>query len=51
MAVERGQVLEIALEQFRHYQNRVVFYLTAGFVVGFVIGLGAAWSLMHLYLE
>jgi hypothetical protein len=51
MAVERGEILESALEQIRHYQNWVVFYLATGFVVGFVIGLGAAWSLMRVFLE
>jgi hypothetical protein len=51
MAVERSELVGLALEQFKHYNDRLVFYLTAGFIVGFLIGLGAAWSLMHVWFE
>lgn len=51
MAVQREQVLEIALEQFRHYQNQVIFYISVGFVAGFIIGIGAAWALLRVWLE
>jgi hypothetical protein len=51
MAVERSELVGIALEQFKHYSDRLVSYLAAGFIIGFVIGLGAAWTLMHVWLE
>ena len=51
MAVERRELLEIALDEFKRYNTQLVLLLTTGFVLGFIIGVGCAWSFMRFWTE
>lgn len=49
MAIEqRGMAVEIVLDALRRDQDRLIRYMTAGFVAGFLIGIIAAWLMIHL---
>jgi hypothetical protein len=53
---ERGQIMElehaltqeIVLNEIRRNQDRLVFYLSVGFMCGFVIGVTVAWLFINL---
>jgi hypothetical protein len=49
MATERGQVADFVLDALRRDQDRLIRYMTAGFVVGFIIGVVSAWMLIALH--
>lgn len=45
MVTERGQV-DFVLDALRAEQDRLIRYMVAGFIVGFVIGIASAWVLI-----
>lgn len=49
MAIERGEASEILLNALRRDQDRLIYFMTAGFVVGFIIGVICAWKLLNLH--
>jgi asparagine N-glycosylation enzyme membrane subunit Stt3 len=42
MTSDRTQLM---LEQLHRYQDRVIYYLAAGFMIGFMMGFLCAWAL------
>ena len=40
--------VELMLEQLGKYQDKLAYFMAAGFIVGFLIGVISAWAMLEI---